>query len=877
MEVNQEKLYDAKKVEQKQYKFWEKNKIFSAKINNKKKPYTIVMPPPNITGHLHIGHALDLTLQDILIRFKRMQGYEALWIPGTDHASIATETKIVAEIKKIGTNKETLGRDNFLSRAWEWKAKYGGIIISQIKQLGASCDWERERFTLDEGCSQAVTEFFVNLYEKGLVYRGEKILNWCPKCCTTISDSEVNFKEHDSTFWHIKYVLADGSGFIPVATTRPETIFGDTAIAVNPDDERYKHLVGKKVVVPLVNREISVITDNAIEKNLGTGALKVTPAHSMDDFEIGLRHNLEIINTIDKNGIMNENAGVYNNIDRFEARGIIVKDLQSKDFIVKTEQIKNNIGTCYRCSSIVEPRISTQWFVKMDLMAKAAIKCVKNGDTKFVPERFSKIYFHWLENIKDWCISRQLWWGHRIPAWHCKDCGEITVSKLFVKKCEKCDSKNIYQDEDIFDTWFSSALWPFSVLGWPNSTPELDYFFPTNTLVTGYDIIFFWVAKMIFSSITCLGIKPFNTVLVHGLVRDAQGQKMSKSLANGIDPVEVIKTYGADSLRFSLLIGNTPGNDIKFFDEKLSSGRNFINKIWNAGRFILMNIDQKEVKNEIPKKLTLFDEWLIFKFNNLTKEVIENLENFEFGLAAQKLYDFTWNDFCDWYIEFAKINLKKNDEPLAESTRNMLVWTISGLLQLLHPFIPFITEELWQSLPHEGKSIALSEYPKYYSKFVKNTESNKKIEILISVIKSIRNFRREQKILQNQDISVYIQTKHNFLEKNKHVICKLAMLKEIFFMQEDNIVENSVIIVNNYAKIYVLTNKIMDKDFELINLKKNFEKLELQLIQTKNKLENTEFNLKAPKNIIENYQNTKKELEEKLENIKKEIEKRENM
>ncbi len=656
------KTYDPQEVEDRIYDFWLNGGYFHATVDPEKKPYTIVIPPPNITGQLHMGHAMDETLQDILIRWRRMQGYSALWLPGTDHASIATEAKIVEAMRQEGLTKEDLGREKFLERAWAWKEKYGGRIVEQLKKLGSSCDWERERFTMDEGCNKAVREVFVRLYNKGLIYRGERIINWCPHCKTSISDAEVEFAEKDGNFWHIRYPFKDGSGYLELATTRPETMLGDTAVAVHPDDPRYKDIVGKTLILPLVGREIPVIADTYVEQDFGTGVVKITPAHDPNDFEVGLRHNLEIINVMNDDGSINENGGKFAGMPGLEARKQIVKELEEQGFLVRIEPIKHNVGSCYRCHTVVEPRVSKQWFVKMEPLAKPAIECVRDGRVRFIPERMEKIYFNWMENIKDWCISRQLWWGHRIPAWYCEDCGETIVAMDAPHTCPKCGSEKLHQDEDTLDTWFSSALWPFSTLGWPDQTEDLKYFYPTDTLVTGYDIIFFWVARMIFSGMEHMGEPPFKTVFIHGLIRDAQGRKMSKSLGNGIDPLEVIAQYGADALRFTLVTGNSPGNDLRFSQEKVEASRNFANKIWNASRFILMNIDGHDVPNQLPEKLALEDKWIVNQFNQVVKEVTDNLEHFEIGIAVQKLYDFLWDELCDWYIEIAKIRLQSSDE-----------------------------------------------------------------------------------------------------------------------------------------------------------------------------------------------------------------------
>ena len=685
------KAYNPQEFEDRIYDFWLKGNYLHAEVDKDKKPYTIVMPPPNITGQLHMGHALDETLQDILIRYKRMQGYSALWLPGTDHASIATEAKIVEAMAKEGLTKEDLGREKFLERSWDWKKEYGGRICDQLKKLGSSCDWERERFTLDEGCSKAVKEVFVKLYEKGLIYRGERIINWCPHCCTSISDAEVEFSEQEGNFWHIRYPIKDSDEYVEIATTRPETLLGDTAVAVNPNDERYKNIVGKMLILPIVGREIPVVADDYVEMDFGTGCVKITPAHDPNDFEVGLRHNLPVINVMDDTAHMNENAGKYQGMDRYECRKAIVHDLEEGGFLVKIEPHVHNVGTCYRCKTTVEPKVSKQWFVKMKPLAEPAIECVKDGRTKFIPERFEKIYFHWMENIKDWCISRQLWWGHRIPAWYCADCGEVIVSREEPHTCPKCGSTKLSQDEDTLDTWFSSALWPFSTLGWPDKTPELEYFYPTNTLVTGYDIIFFWVARMIFSACEQMGCPPYDTVFIHGIVRDEKGIKMSKSLGNGIDPLKVIDQYGADALRFFLATGNSPGNDMRFSEKRVEASRNFANKLWNASRFVHMNIDDFNVENKLPEKLETEDKWILNEFNKVTKEINENLEKFELGVAVQKLYDFIWDCYCDWYIELAKSRLQ-SDEQTAQNARQVLVWVLEKTLRLLHPFMPYITE-----------------------------------------------------------------------------------------------------------------------------------------------------------------------------------------
>ena len=711
MKKELEKVYDPARVEDKTYQFWEEGGYFHAEVEPDKTPYTIVIPPPNITGKLHMGHALDETLQDILIRWRRMQGYNALWVPGTDHASIATEAKIVEAMRQEGITKEEIGREKFLERAWKWKETYGGHIVGQLKKLGSSCDWDRERFTLDEGCSKAVREVFAKLYEKGLIYRGERIINWCPHCLTSISDIEIEYAEKDGFFWHLGYPIVGTDEVLEIATTRPETMLGDTAVAVHPDDKRYQHLIGKKVLLPLVNKEIPIVADSYVEMDFGTGVVKITPAHDPNDFEVGLRHNLPVINVFTEDAHINENGGKYQGLTREECRKAIVKDLEAGGYLIKTEPYKHNVGTCYRCSTTVEPRVSKQWFVKMEPLAKPAIEAVRSHKTKFVPDRFEKIYFHWMENIKDWCISRQLWWGHQIPAWYCQNCGEMVVARENPTECPKCHSKNLVQDPDTLDTWFSSALWPFSTLGWPDKTPELQHFYPTSTLVTAYDIIFFWVARMIFSGLEHMGEPPFETVLIHGLVRDAQGRKMSKSLGNGIDPLEIIRDYGADALRFTLATGNSPGNDMRFSTEKVNASRNFANKLWNAARFILMNLSDEIQTPDLPEKFTLEDKWMLTKYYSLVGEVTENLEKFELGLAVQKLYDFIWDVFCDWYIELCKTRLQTGGETALDAQR-MLVYVMNGALRLLHPFMPLLQRKSGRPCPMKGKVLWLPHGPR---------------------------------------------------------------------------------------------------------------------------------------------------------------------
>lgn len=858
------KVYNPKDVEGRIYETWQKKGYFHAEVDKSKKPFTIVMPPPNITGRLHMGHAMDDTMQDIIIRFKRMQGYNTLWVPGTDHASIATEVKICEQLQKEGVNKDKITREEFLKRAWAWKEEYGENIVSQIKKLGSSCDWSRQRFTMDEGCTKAVREFFVRLYEKGFIYKGEKLINWCPKCRTSISDSEVNFEEKGGNFWYIKYKIENSDEYLIVATTRPETMFGDAALAVNPNDGRYKKFIGKNVVVPVVGRLIPVVADDYVDIEFGTGVLKITPAHDPNDFEVGIRHDLPILNVMNDDATMNENTGEYEGLDRYVARKKLVENLENNGYLVKIKDIKHNVGTCYRCSSVVEPRISNQWFVKMKDLAQPAIECVKNGTTNFIPERFSKIYYHWLENIKDWCISRQLWWGHRIPAWYCDDCGHMNVSREDVKKCEKCSSENLCQEEDTLDTWFSSGLWPFSVLGWPEKTPEFEYFYPTDVLVTGYDIIFFWVVKMVFSSLAMTKREPFKNVLIHGLVRDSQGRKMSKSLGNGVDPLEVIEKYGADALRFSLIMGNSPGNDLRFFNEKVEFCRNFANKIWNAARFVHMNTDGKNVNGELPENMCVTDKWILSRFNKTAKEVNDCLEKFELGVAAQKLYDFIWDEFCDWYIEFSKIS----------GDKNVLLWTIKNILALLHPFMPFITEEIWQSFPHEGETLMLCKYPECDENLIdKNAEES--VKILVSVIKSVRNMRREKNVPHSKKIALYVETDNlgyeDILSKNSDAVVKLAGLKNLSISHKFD-VPQSTTIINDFVKIYVPIDDIVNRADEIIRLQKERENTLTQLEQVENRLKDDKFISRAPQKIIDGARENAETLRRKLEKIEQSIE-----
>lgn len=858
------KAYNPKEVEDKIYDFWQEGNYFHAEVDKDKKPYTIVMPPPNITGQLHMGHALDNTLQDILIRWRRMQGYSALWLPGTDHASIATEAKIVEAMRKEGIAKEDLGREKFLERAWEWKKEYGGRIVSQLKKMGSSCDWERERFTMDEGCSKAVKEVFVRLYNKGLIYRGERIINWCPHCKTSISDAEVEFEEQAGHFWHLRYPLTDGSGYLELATTRPETLLGDTAVAVNPSDERYKDLVGKTLTLPLVGREIPIVADDYVDVDFGTGVVKITPAHDPNDFQVGLRHNLPVINVMTDDAKIVEDYPKYAGMDRYEAREAIVKDLDEGGFLVKIEKHDHNVGTCYRCHSTVEPRVSKQWFVKMDELAGPAIECVKSGKTKFVPERFNKIYYHWMENIRDWCISRQLWWGHRIPAYYCDECGEVTVAKEMPEKCPKCGCTHLHQDEDTLDTWFSSALWPFSTLGWPDKTPELDYYFPTNTLVTGYDIIFFWVARMIFSSVEQMNSQPFDTVFIHGIVRDENGVKMSKSLGNGIDPLLVIDQYGADALRMFLATGNSPGNDMRYSEKRVEACRNFANKLWNASRFVHMNIDDYNVKNELPATLETEDKWILHTLNNVAKEVNENLEKFELGIALSKIYDFIWNSYCDWYIELCKARLQSEGET-AQNARQVLIYVLDKILKLLHPFMPFITEEIWQTIPHdtEGKTVMLEKYPEYDPNLDFPSEAEEMMKVM-EAITAIRTQRNEMNVPPSKKAKLFIATAiPETFSNGEQFFKKLASASEVEISDSFDI-DGAVTVVTSDAKIYIPMEELVDKEAELKRLNKELKQVEKMLAQDEGKLNNPGFMSKAPEKVIEKIKGQAEKEREKI-------------
>ena len=843
------KTYDPKAVEDKLYSFWNDSGFFHAEVNPKKKPYTIVIPPPNVTGQLHMGHAFDETLQDILIRTKRMQGYEALWMPGTDHAGIATQIKVEENLRKEeGKTRYDLGREEFLKRVWDWKHKFGNRIISQLKKLGSSCDWERERFTMDEGCSKAVREVFVNLYNKGLIYKGHRIINWCPHCATALSDAEVEYETQPGKLWHIRYPLADGSGDLVVATTRPETFMGDTGVAVNPNDERYKHLIGKTCILPIMNHEIPIFGDEYVDMEFGTGCVKVTPCHDPNDFEMGQRHNLEQILVFNEDATVNANGGKYEGMDRYECRKAVVKDLEEGGYLVKIEDHEHNVGTCYRCGTTVEPMTSAQWFVKMAPLAKPAMDVVNEGTTRFVPDRFSKTYLRWMENVHDWCISRQLWWGHRIPAFYCEDCGEMTVSKTDVRTCPKCGGTHIRQEEDVLDTWFSSALWPFSTLGWPDKTPELDYFYPTSTLVTGYDIIFFWVARMIFSGVEHMGETPFKTVYIHGLVRDAQGRKMSKSLGNGIDPLEVIDQYGADALRFTLATGNSPGNDMRFSDERVQASRNFCNKIWNASRFIQMNLTiDKDKAVQLPADLALEDKWIVSKFNTLVADVTRNIDQYELGLAASKLNDFIWENFCDWYIEIAKTRLQTGDE----NVQKVLCYVLSGAMQLLHPFMPFITETIWQALPHEGPSVMVSSWPEYDEKLNFSVEEAQ-MESLMDAVRAIRNRRAEMNVPPSKKAKVLILTeKKDTFSAGAGFFPKLAYASEIELI--DAVPADAAkmaSVVTGDAQIYMPMGDLIDFEAERARLGKEKSKVEADIDFVMKKLNNPKFVDKAPEKVV---------------------------
>ncbi len=894
-----EKLYDPKNVEDRIYKSWLDGKYFHAKCEAEKPTYTIVIPPPNITGQLHMGHALDNTLQDILIRYKRMAGFDTLWLPGTDHASIATEAKIVEAMRKEGISKESIGREAFLERAWDWKKQYGGRIIEQLKKLGSSCDWDRERFTLDEGCNKAVNEVFCRLYEKDLIYRGNRMVNWCPCCNTSISDAEVEYEEKDGHFWHLLYTVKETGEKLELATTRPETMLGDTAVAVNAQDERYKHLHGCHVSLPLLNKEIPIVCDEHADMTKGTGVVKITPAHDPNDFEVGQRNNLPIVRTFTYDGHLTGSAdkaiadeliasgraaenepevldcGKYAGMTTMQARKAILEDLEAGGYLKEVEPRKHEVGTCYRCHNTIEPMISKQWFVRMFPLAKPAIEAVEKGETKFVPDRFTKVYLNWMNGTRDWCISRQLWWGHRIPAWYCDDCGETVVSKTNVDVCPKCGGKKLSQDPDTLDTWFSSALWPFSTLGWPENTEDLKHYYPTNTLVTGYDIIGFWVSRMIFSALEYTGQVPFDTVLIHGLVRDAQGRKMSKSLGNGIDPLEIIDKYGADALRFTLATGNSPGNDMRFSDEKVEASRNFANKLWNAARFVLMNLGEEEPAPHIPEKLSLEDKWILTKFNVLVKEVTYNLEKFELGVAVQKLYEFIWDILCDWYIEICKIRLSSDDIELKKTARAVLVYVMSNTLKLLHPFMPFITEEIWQTLPHSGDAVMISQWPVFDENYV-FTEDEEKIEHIMTAVRAVRNRRAEMNVPPSKKALLNIVTKETelFCDGTKY-FTRLASASSLAVSDDESVFDlnGCVSVVTDVATIYIPMAELVDFEAERKRINKELEEVEKKLAQINGKLSNEGFLAKAPTQVIEEQKANQIKLNEKAKLLKESLEK----
>jgi len=859
--------YNPKEFEERIYKNWEEKKYFTPIVDKNKKPFSIVMPPPNITGKLHLGHALDNTLQDMLIRFKRMQGYCTLWLPGQDHASIATEVKVENELLKEGLVKKEMGREAFLEKVWEWADEYRDTIRTQLKKMGVSCDFSREAFTMDENLNRAVRTVFVKLYNEGLIYQGNRITNWCPKCTTALSDAEIEYEEKEGSFWHINYPLADGSGYLEIATTRPETLLGDTAVAVNPNDERFKHLVGKMIKLPLTDREIPIVADDYVDIEFGTGAVKITPAHDPNDFQVGLRHNLPQIRVMDDNGVINELGGKYKGLDRYEARKQMIKDLEEQGLLVKIKPHTHNVGTHDRCGTVVEPIISKQWYVKMESLAKPAIEVVKNNETKFVPERFDKIYFNWMENIQDWCISRQLWWGHRIPVWYCDDCRELIVQVDAPEVCPKCGSKHMHQDEDVLDTWFSSALWPFSTLGWPNKTEDLEYFYPTNVLVTGYDIIFFWVARMIFSGLYNMDKTPFDTVLIHGIIRDSEGRKMSKSLGNGVDPLEVIDEYGADALRFMLVTGNSPGNDIRYIPERVEAARNFANKMWNASRFVMMNLD-KEVMNKYKDctEYSLADKWILSRMNTLVKEVTDNMEKYELGIALQKVYDFMWTEFCDWYIELVKGILYGEDEKAKGIVYNVLNEVLQTGLKLLHPVMPFITEEIYTTLT-DGESIVLSNWPEY-NEAIENHKAEKDMDFIIEAIKGLRNVRAEMNVPPSRKAKVIGYTTEEARDafiSGVHYIEKLASASEVVFINDKSEVpENAVSLVVKGGELFMPLLDLVDKEKELERLNKEKKKLEGEVERIDKKLSNQGFVAKAPQAVIDGEKEKREKYQEML-------------
>ena len=866
------KVYDPASVEKKIYDMWQKGGYFKGVIDPEKKPFSIVMPPPNVTGQLHMGHALDATLQDILIRYKRMQGYAALWLPGTDHAGIATQIKVEEELRKNeGLTRYDLGREKFLDRVWDWKNKYGDRIVEQQKVLGASCDWDRSSFTMDETRAKSVRETFCELYEKGLIYKGSRIINWCPKCRTALSDAEVEYKDMPGFFWHIRYPIEDSDEEFIIATTRPETMLGDSGVAVHPDDERYAHLVGKNAILPLVGRKLPIVADDYVELGFGTGAVKMTPCHDPNDYEVGLRHGLEQILVIDEDAKI-INGGKYNGMDRYEARKAIVADLEEQGYLVKVEPYNHNVGCCYRCGTVVEPLTSPQWFVKMKPLAEAAIEVVKDGRIKFVPERFTKTYMNWMENVHDWCISRQLWWGHRIPAWYCDDCGEITVSRTDACECAHCGSRNIRQEEDVLDTWFSSALWPFSTMGWPEKTPELDYWYPTSVMVTGYDIIFFWVARMIFSGMEQMKEEPFHTVFIHGLVRDSQGRKMSKSLGNGIDPLEMAEKYGADALRFNLITGNSPGNDMRFYVEKCEAMRNFCNKIWNASRFVMMNLTVGDCR--LPEKLETEDKWILSKLNQVIKEVCDNMDSFELGIAAGKIYDFIWDSYCDWYIELTKPRLNGEDAAAKESAQRVLLYVLTEILKLLHPFMPFITEEIWQALPHEGEALMIAEYPRFRQELC-FPEDEVNFEMVMEAIKAVRARRAEMNVPPSRKSHLIIVTgKAKAFAEGEKFICKLAYASGIHVTDKlPESTEGMVSVITDNARMFMPMAELVDLEKERARMEKELANAKKQLDGQNAKLANENFVSRAPEHVVNLEREKKAKLEALIENLEDSLKK----
>ncbi len=844
------KVYEPQAVETEIYNMWQEGGYFHAERDENKKPFTIVMPPPNVTGQLHMGHAMDATLQDSIIRFKRMQGYNALWIPGVDHAGIATQIKVEEELRKEGLTRYDLGREKFLERVWDWKNRFGNRIVEQQKKLGASCDWDRARFTMDEGCSKAVREVFVSLYEKGLIYKGSRIINWCPHCVTALSDAEVEYVDKPGHLWHIRYPLEDGTGEVIVATTRPETMLGDSGVCVNPEDERYRSIVGKNVILPLLNKPIPVVADAYAEMEFGTGCVKMTPAHDPNDFEVGLRHNLEVIRVLDDEGKVNELGGKYQGLDRYEARKQIVADLETQGYLVKVEDYSHNVGTCYRCHNDVEPIISAQWFVKMKPLAEEAIRVVKDGETKFVPERFTKTYLNWMENVRDWCISRQLWWGHQIPAWTCADCGHMTVSREDACKCERCGSTHIERDPDVLDTWFSSALWPFETLGWPDKNPDLDYFYPTDVLVTGYDIIFFWVARMIFSGCEHTGKTPFHTVLIHGLVRDDKGRKMSKSLGNGIDPLEMISKYGCDALRMNMITGNSPGNDMRFYVERCEAMRNFANKLWNASRYVLMNLGEDFVP-QLPKELEIADKWVLSKLNTLIAEVTDNMERYELGIAVQKIYDFIWDTYCDWYIELTKARLYSEDASRKDTALQVLVYVLDQTLRLLHPFMPFITEEIWQSLPQRQTALIVAQWPVASEELNFATEEAH-MESVMNAIRAIRNRRAEMNVPPSKKATLYVLTSTpQVFAQGAGFIQRLAYADKVELLEkEPENLNGLVTCATADAKLYIPMGQLVDIAKEQERIGKELEKARKNLASLNGKLSNENFISRAPEAVV---------------------------